>query len=139
MDKTECRIVLVDDEGILLTLEKKTLEHAGYREIACFSDSREAAVHLERNDTHVLISDLNMPEIDGFAFLCSHPKIPFKCLVSAATDRLEVLQSDCAQSNIMTISKPFSSEALVDCVNRAFQYLNEEDNGCKTAQSPNRG
>ncbi len=129
MDKSECRIILVDDHPVILDIEKNALEQEGYRNISCFSNPFEAKMHLDENKAHVIVSDLNMPEMSGFALLSSIAGVPVKILVSASESEIGQLRPMCEQQNIITILKPFSSEMFVGCIDRALQVSGGGDNG----------
>ncbi|HNY64484.1 MAG TPA: PAS domain S-box protein [Deltaproteobacteria bacterium] len=60
------KILLVDDEDIVLSSMERTLKSSGYQ-VAAFSDSREAFDAFSRspNEYDVVITDLTMPGITG--------------------------------------------------------------------------
>lgn len=58
------RILLVDDDQVLLTLAKKLLEAAGY-EVRAYGDSRKLLAEYQPGCADLLISDLNMPALSG--------------------------------------------------------------------------
>lgn len=62
------RVLLVDDEVSLLQLGKKLLETQGY-EVHCAEDGFKALATLKRALPDVIISDLRMPNMNGFEFL----------------------------------------------------------------------
>jgi CheY-like chemotaxis protein len=63
------RLVLVVDDALTTrTLEKAILEHAGYRVTSARSGS-EAWDILQRTTVDVVVTDVDMPEMDGFDLL----------------------------------------------------------------------
>ncbi|AWJ92022.1 hybrid sensor histidine kinase/response regulator (plasmid) [Azospirillum baldaniorum] len=72
VDESERRrphILVVDDSITTRTLEKSILEAHGYRVTLCV-DGREAVETLgELEDVNLIISDVEMPRMDGFALL----------------------------------------------------------------------
>jgi putative two-component system response regulator len=66
---TEGRILVVDDEEANVLLLKRTLELAGYVDIAMTTDSREVAALVDGFRPDLILLDLLMPHLDGFAVL----------------------------------------------------------------------
>jgi two-component system chemotaxis sensor kinase CheA len=60
------RILLADDSPTTRALEQSLLEAAGYEVLAC-ADGLEAWERLQRTGADVLVSDVEMPRMDGFA------------------------------------------------------------------------
>ncbi len=67
-------ILIVDDEPMLLDLIHTFLKGKGYQAVAC-SSGKEALETLEQEKFNAVISDLNMPEIDGLAVLAQFKKL----------------------------------------------------------------
>jgi len=65
----EGRILVVDDEEANVLLLKRTLEQAGYTDIAVTNDSREVAALVVEFQPDLILLDLLMPHLDGFAVL----------------------------------------------------------------------
>jgi signal transduction histidine kinase len=59
-------ILVVDDEPFVRDVLRDTLERAGYRVIVA-KDGVEALVHLAEARVDLLLSDVNMPTMDGYA------------------------------------------------------------------------
>jgi two-component system chemotaxis sensor kinase CheA len=59
-------VLIADDSIVTRTLEKNVLESAGY-DVLVASDGGEAWNALETNRVDVLVSDVEMPLLDGFA------------------------------------------------------------------------
>lgn len=67
-------VALIDDSEIDLFVQRRFIELSGFaRKVLTFRSSREALAYLSANPVpevpDVIFLDLNMPEIDGFAFL----------------------------------------------------------------------
>jgi CheY-like chemotaxis protein len=62
------RVLIVDDEGNLRTLGKSILESQGY-EVHCAGDGFEGLTALKNAVPDMIISDLQMPNMNGFEFL----------------------------------------------------------------------
>lgn len=62
------RILIVDDEAALRDVGKLLLEAQGY-EVLCAEDGFEGLAALKRSLPDIIISDLQMPNMNGFEFL----------------------------------------------------------------------
>jgi two-component system chemotaxis sensor kinase CheA len=65
-DRPKKRLLVVDDSVTTRTLEKSILEAAGY-EVAIAADGAVAWQLLQERGTDLLVSDVDMPRMDGFA------------------------------------------------------------------------
>ena len=61
-------ILCVDDNEQLLSVRKVILETRGYRVLAC-NNGREALQVFKQGGIDLVLSDLNMPELDGVALI----------------------------------------------------------------------
>jgi len=62
------RVLVVDDSPIIRDLLRLTLEDAGF-EVAEAEDGKAAIAALKRQQPHLIICDLSMPELDGIGVL----------------------------------------------------------------------
>ena len=103
-------ILAVDDERLVLTLLKSTLEKGGFSVLTA-DNGREALKILSGIAAQVdlVITDVVMPEMDGTALaemiLKLRPNMPL-LFISGFSDRL-------AQIKAPILAKPFSSTALL--------------------------
>ena len=65
MDKQERHILVVEDEASMVTLIRYNLESEGYK-INSAKNGREAIEFCRTNRPDLIISDIGMPEMDGF-------------------------------------------------------------------------
>ncbi len=107
-------ILLLDDETSLIKWLSYALEQKGYRVYAT-TDSRDALVEVRNQQYDLIISDIKMPELDGFEFLKKvrsiHPSVPFIFITAfgsmdSAINALRDRASD-------YIVKPFSIEEIL--------------------------
>ncbi len=68
-DKVVPRILVVDDDAILLELLTETVTEAGDYVVLQASNGREAQEILQREPVDVAITDLQMPELDGMQLM----------------------------------------------------------------------
>jgi two-component system chemotaxis response regulator CheY len=131
--KNPSRFILLDDDLFALTMTEKLIRRYSRRsEIITFSASKEAIEYMEaegfmkKNTDTVLLTDLHMPEIDGFELL-DRMGNTFKAMrdrlhifvMSAAACPDEIGKALSYSYVIGFLSKPFSDdkmEQLIDCV-----------------------
>jgi CheY-like chemotaxis protein len=84
------RILVVDDDGSICTMDKAILESQGY-EVKCAADGFDALTALTHSLPDVIISDLQMPNMSGFEFLSvvrkRFPRIPTIAISGAFSGR----------------------------------------------------
>ena len=66
---TKLQVVVVDDQLTMRTLVRTGLNQIGIMNTRDFSGPKEAWKSLQTNTAHIVISDFNMPEMDGLEFL----------------------------------------------------------------------
>ena len=59
-------ILIVDDQEMNVRLLEKILQHAGYSNITCTSESRDVKQLYIDNDYDLVLLDIRMPHMDGF-------------------------------------------------------------------------
>ncbi|WP_205512417.1 response regulator [Longitalea arenae] len=67
MNKT---VLIVDDSDFVVQMIAFTLEQEGYTTLACF-DGRDALKHFDGRHIDLMITDLNMPVLDGLELIRS--------------------------------------------------------------------
>jgi two-component system C4-dicarboxylate transport response regulator DctD len=114
-------ILLVDDEPPIRNSGKQTLELAGHTVIAC--DSSEQALKRITRDCGVLITDVRMPGMDGFALMERALAIDSNLPVIMITGHGDVSMALRAIRGgaYDFMEKPYPAEMLVDTVRRALE------------------
>lgn len=115
-------ILIVDDSSSLRTVVRLALHRAGYEVIEA-ADGLQALAALEAaNKVHLIVSDVNMPNMDGIAFLTKvkqHPRHRFAPVVMLTTDGQEARkQQGRAAGAKAWITKPFNPPVLLDAVSK---------------------
>ena len=62
-------VLLVDDQTSIRSLLRNSLVQLGFVHVAGVRNGVEALEHLKSNSTHLIISDFNMPDMDGLELL----------------------------------------------------------------------
>lgn len=68
-DKHEKKILIVDDESANILLLNKILSFDGYKNIVTTLDPKEVSLLHEEHDFDLILLDINMPDMDGYAVL----------------------------------------------------------------------
>lgn len=118
-------ILLVDDEKHIRLAAGQTLELAGYEVVAI--ETAEAALNrLDRSWPGVVVTDINMPGIDGLELMQRIKTIDADLPVILITGHGDISMAVSAMRDgaYDFIEKPFSSDLLVDVVRRAVEKRN---------------
>jgi two-component system chemotaxis response regulator CheY len=117
-------ILIVDDSESIRELVGLTLETAGYNVYKGF-DGRDALSLLDGRDIHLIITDLNMPNMDGIEYLKEVRKKEnyFSTPVLVLTTESQQAKKDEAKAAGATgwIIKPFVSEKLLEIVKKVIR------------------
>jgi len=111
------RILLVDDEPHIVRLMKMQLEREGYVVDAAFN-GEQAVEKLRRSMPHVVITDIQMPRMDGKA-LCQHilqgwPDRHPLILIATSRTELEHREWSRAFPQVSFLEKPVSMRKLIE-------------------------
>jgi len=94
MEQIKEKILVVDDDDIQITLLHYILDE--YFEVISTTKPTEVLKLLEKNDIHLIISDVKMPRIDGFELIKKikekeeYYKIPFLFVSGAKSEEEEI-------------------------------------------------
>jgi PAS domain S-box-containing protein len=107
-------ILLVDDEPAILKLTSEILNREGYN-VLCAEDGAEALKILEENTVQLMLSDIVMPNMDGFKLAAitqeKYPSIKIQ-LASGFSSEYDSSQADASLKQYM-LDKPFSQHVLL--------------------------
>lgn len=132
-------ILVVDDSGTMRLMFKQYLSKAGFNNIIMAVDGKDAVGKLEQGlKIDLIISDWNMPNMDGLALLQwlrstpSFKDLPF-IMATAQGDKTQ-------QSVVMEnggnnhIAKPFDSEELKAKIFAVFEGASEKPSGIRVPE-----
>jgi len=117
------RVLIVDDDDLILKALSRILESAGY-EPRCYLTPDAALAAIEADKPVVVISDYMMPGIDGVTFLeQTRVRAPaaVRILCTAAEDFRVALQAVNAGEVFRIISKPWHQQELLATVHQAAE------------------
>lgn len=115
------RILVVDDEKGIRFLLSEALMNEGF-EVALARDGQESLERLEMDDFGLVITDINMPRLDGMEMLKKMKKSGRKEKVIVMTGNPSALSfSDNEMPQIVShLLKPFGVENLLNAVTSAM-------------------
>jgi len=116
------QVVFVDDDKHVRNAGRQTLELAGY-EVDCLESAQNALHRLSPEWPGVVVSDIKMPGMDGFAFLNQALEIDRDLPVVLITGHGDISMAVKAirDGAYDFIEKPFPTDVLVDVVGRAME------------------
>jgi DNA-binding response OmpR family regulator len=113
MTVKKTQIVAADDDPQLLRLIARNLEFEGY-EVLTASDGTSALAQIERSSPDLVLLDVMMPRMDGFA-VCQRVRefssVPIIIVTARGQDQDKVKGLDLGADDYLT--KPFSVEELL--------------------------
>jgi len=116
-------VLVVDDSVTTRTLERSALEHVGYRVLTA-TDGKEACDHLECGEVDLVITDCEMPQMDGIELIRyirdsdTHAALPV-IMVTSRTDMEAIALK--AGANHHVVKRAFDQEALLDQVSQLLR------------------
>ena len=118
MSKT---IMIVDDSSSLRQVVKIALSGAGYNVIeGC--DGKDALAKLDGQKINLIISDVNMPNMDGIEFVKEVKKLPsykFTPIIMLTTEsEQESIEKGKAAGAKAWLVKPFKPAQMLDAVSK---------------------
>lgn len=118
------RIFIIDDSRIQLIILEKVLKRAGFT-VDVFTDGFELVESLEYNTPDLLISDIDMPEIDGFELIenvenrFGEVKFPFFFISSSWSTEVEKRAKSVGAE--LLIEKPFKFGVMIEEIERTLE------------------
>lgn len=121
MDKT---ILVVDDSSSFRNVVAIALKDAGYQVIqAC--DGKDALGKLDGKKINLIISDVNMPVMDGLSFVKAAKQIAayrFTPIIMLTTEAGENKKAEGKAAGVRAwVVKPFQPPVLLDAVSKLIQ------------------
>ena len=114
-------ILVVDDSTSFRQVVGMALQGAGYEVVeAC--DGRDALAKLDGRKFHLIVSDVNMPNMDGISFAKAAKEIPaykFTPIVMLTTVSGDDMKAQGKAAGVRAwVVKPFQPPVLLDAVSK---------------------
>jgi CheY-like chemotaxis protein len=115
-------ILIVDDEDHIRSLTRKTLQNHGYTAVDAKNGAEAVALYAQHRDVKVVLSDMAMPVMDGFAMIAALKALnPDVRVVAGSGHSTEDVQSRAMRAGAWAfISKPYTVEVLTKAVHDAL-------------------
>ncbi|MEW9854535.1 response regulator [Novosphingobium sp. M1R2S20] len=121
------KVMVVDDQASMRAMIRRALQDFGFKDVRDKPGAVEALSAVRSDRVHLIISDLNMPEMDGLQFLeevrkdAVIGKTVF-IMLTGSSDR-EIVQKAAALGVNNYLVKPFAPAALKEKIERIFGEL----------------
>jgi len=118
--RDQIRIMVVDDMSTSRGLITQALDSFGVRDVAVAENGKEALHALAKRPVHLVISDYNMPEIDGLKLLhylragATTKSVGFVLITGRAEQEIIDHGKKLGMNNYL--KKPFQPEELRNCI-----------------------
>lgn len=114
------KILLVDDSGTMRTIQKRCLAKLGIEDVVEAEDGVQALAEFEKNTFDVVLTDWNMPNMDGLTLLkeirTRNKDIPIVMITTEAERARVVTAIQAGVSDYMV--KPFTPDGLKEKLER---------------------
>ncbi len=127
-------ILVIDDDNINLRMAEKILEK--FFHVSCVQSGQKALALLENQTVDLILLDIHMPEMDGFAVLNelrTHPETKDIPVIFLSADTDTDTEYNSFKAGAMDfIRKPFVPDIMLERINRILeldrlqQYLQDE-------------
>lgn len=126
-DIDELRVLVVDDSHMARKMITRVLDNLGIKIITPAKDGSEAIKILNEQAFDLVVTDYNMPEVNGLEltdFIRNHPNISHLPILMVTSEANETYLSNVAQSGVNAmIDKPFEP----DLVKRLLRKMLENE------------
>ncbi|BBC81836.1 chemotaxis protein CheY [Acetobacter orientalis] len=121
---SQIRALIVDDQASIRQVLANSMAEIGFTNIAQRKDGKEALEYLEQNPTHLVISDFNMPVMDGLALLRavrSNPKIQKVAFIILTSEASKDLVQEAVKAGVNNfLAKPYTVAKLREVLEKVF-------------------
>ena len=122
-DKQDFKILIVDDSMTTRELLKNILNHWGYR-YEMVKNPREAFDLLDKESFDLILSDMEMPEMDGSMFvkeLKAHPKFKNIPVIIISSYDTETIEKEIPEVNAFIKKSNFNQDELLDTIEKLLE------------------
>jgi len=109
------RVLILDDEEMVLTSLRSFLELETDYEVVTFTSANEALEYTKKNKINLVVSDYLMPEMDGISFLAKVKEIDpntTRIILTGYADKENAIKAINEVSLFQYIEKPWDNDNL---------------------------
>lgn len=121
------KVMVVDDQTSMRAMIRRTLQDLGFRDIRDKASAPEALEAVRADRVHLIISDYNMPDMDGLQFLQevrADPQIGKTVFIMLTASAEKEIVQKAAQMGVNNyVVKPFAPASLKEKIERVFGAL----------------
>ncbi|MDH3892604.1 MAG: response regulator [candidate division Zixibacteria bacterium] len=120
----DLKILAVDDSPTMRRIIINTLKRAGFEDVVEASDGRDALAKMKVEKINFIITDWNMPEMDGLSFvttlrgMAEYKSLPI-LMVTTRSVKDDIMEALKAGVNNYIV-KPFTPETLKDKIEQVL-------------------
>jgi len=123
----QIKVMVVDDQASMRAMIRRTLQDLGFKDVRDKPSAGEALSAVRSDRVHLIISDYNMPEMDGLQLLKEVRGDPVIgktvfIMLTGSSDK-ELVQQAAALGVNNYVVKPFAPAALKEKIERVFGEL----------------
>lgn len=124
---SQIKVMVVDDQASMRAMIRRSLQDLGFKDVRDKPGAVEALAAVKADRVHLIISDYNMPDMDGLQFLQEVRsdgvigKTVF-IMLTGSSDR-DLVQKAAALGVNNYLVKPFAPAALKEKIERVFGAL----------------
>jgi type IV pilus assembly protein PilB len=118
------RLLVVDDEAVTRKLLTRLVENAGYQVVAC-DDGIDALLKIGGEHFDLIITDINMPNLDGFSLLemLNQKGVATPVLFVTGSNEPEDEQRGLTMGAADFVRKPIQKEILLARIERSLRQV----------------
>jgi two-component system chemotaxis response regulator CheY len=123
----QIKVMVVDDQASMRAMIRRSLQDLGFKDVRDKGNASEALAAIKSDRVHLIVSDYNMPSMDGLQFLEEVRGDPVIgktvfIMLTGSSDR-EVVQKAASLGVNNYLVKPFAPAALKEKIERVFGEL----------------
>lgn len=119
MSSCRPRLIIVDDSPLMLSGIVRSIQGDVDCDITTFTSAQEALEFINSNSVNVVLSDLEMPEMDGYQLFqelnSSLPAIELILMTGTLEHEFDDDQADVKDLAVI-VSKPWDRDILIDTI-----------------------